>query len=127
MEGVQQADQAAMAQRNASMLKPMSALSSINATPMPQMGAQQKPPPAPDAKEYRKHSMAFASAMAVLGAVAGRFTRMSGSNALAAFTGALNGWQQGNLEAYETAAKKWEQDTKPTIENNRQETERYKS
>jgi hypothetical protein len=126
MEGVQQADQAAMAQRSSAMLKPMSALSSINATPMPQMGPQQKPPPAPDAKEYRKNSMAFASAMAVLGAVAGRFARVPGSAALSAFAGSLNGWHDGNMEAYETASKKWEQETKAAIENNRQVSEKYK-
>lgn len=98
----------------------------INAPPMPQMGEQQRSQPAPDAKDYQKGAMEFASAMAVLGAVAGRFTRAPGGAALAAFAGALKGWQSGNLEAYETAAKKWEQDTKTTVENNRQVLEKYK-
>jgi len=127
LQATQKADEAAMAQRSAAMMKPMSALSSINATPMPQPPAQQqKPQPAPDAKEYRKNAMAFASAMAVLGAVAGRFTRAPGGAALSAFAGALNGWQTGNLEAYETAAKKWEQDSKTALDNNRQVMEKYK-
>lgn len=99
---------------------------SLNVPPAPQMGQQQKMPPAPDAKEYQKNSMAFASAMAVLGAVAGRFTRMPGNAALNAFAGALNGWREGNLERYEQDAKKWEQETKTTIENNRQVLEKYK-
>ncbi len=99
---------------------------SLNVPPMPQMGQQQSPPPAPDAKDYQKGAMEFASAMAVLGAVAGRFTRAPGGAALSAFAGALKGWQSGNLEAYETAAKKWEQDTKTTIENNRQVMDKYK-
>lgn len=98
----------------------------LNIPPMPAMPQQQKPPPAPDAKEYQKDAMAFASAMAVLGAVAGRFTRAPGGAALAAFAGALNGWQTGNLQKYEEAAKKWEQDTKTTLENNRQVMEKYK-
>ena len=68
---------------------------SVNYPAMPQMGEQQKPPPAPDAKEYRKHALAFASAFAVLGAVAGRFARVPGGAALSAFSGAMNGWQQG--------------------------------
>lgn len=127
MEGVQQADAAALEQRNAAMLKPMSALSSINAQPMPQPGPQQKLGPAPDAKEFQKDAMAFASAMAVLGAVAGRFTRAPGGAALSAFAGALKGWQTGNLQAYETAAKKWEQDTKATLDNNRMVMEKYKT
>lgn len=98
----------------------------INSPPMPQMPQEQKPPPAPDAKEYQKDAMAFASAMAVLGAVAGRFTRAPGGAALAAFAGALKGWQTGNLQAYENDAKKWEQDTKTTLDNNRQVMEKYK-
>jgi hypothetical protein len=99
----------------------------INYPPMPQMGQQQKLGPAPDAKEYQKGAMEFASAMAVLGAVAGRFTRVPGGAALSAFAGALKGWQTGNLQAYEEAAKKWEQDTKATIENNRVVLEKYKA
>jgi hypothetical protein len=126
MEGVQKADAAAMEQRNASMLKPMSALSNINASPMPQAPTPQKPPPAPDAAAYQQDAMAFASAMAVLGAVAGRFTRAPGGAALNAFGAALKGWQSGNLQAYENAAKKWEQDTKTTVENNRQVMEKYR-
>ncbi len=99
---------------------------SLNVPPMPAMPQTQKPPPAPDAKDYQKDAMAFASAMAVLGAVAGRFTRAPGGAALNAFAGALKGWQTGNLQAYEQAAKKWEQDTKVTLDNNRQVMEKYK-
>jgi hypothetical protein len=100
---------------------------SLNIPPMPQMPQQQQQKQAaPDAKEYQKDAMAFASAMAVLGAVAGRFTRAPGGAALGAFAAALKGWQTGNLQAYENAAKKWEQDTKTTIENNKQVMEKYK-
>jgi hypothetical protein len=99
---------------------------SLNMPPKPQMGAMQEGPKAPDAKDYEKNSMAFASAMAVLGAVAGRFTRMPGGAAMSAFAGALKGWQSGNLEQYEQAAKKWEQDTKTTLDNNRLVMEKYK-
>src|SRR5882724_7846662 len=126
MEGVQKADEAAFAQRNAAMLKPMSALSSMHSQPVPQAPDQQKLGPAPDAKDYQQNAMAFASAMAVLGAVASKFTRVSGTASLSAFAGALKGWQTGNLQAYEDAAKKWEQDTKATLENNRQIMDKYK-
>src|ERR1700733_1042323 len=80
---------------------------------------------APKPEDYKKYSMEFASAMAVLGAVGGRWTRHAGNAALNAFTGALNGWHQGNLEAYEQASKQWEADTKQTIENNNVELEKY--
>ena len=98
----------------------------LNSPPMPQMPQQQKPPQPPDAKDYQKDAMAWASAFAVLGAVAGRFTRMPGGAALAAFGGALKGWQEGNLQAYEQASQKWEQENKVALENNRQVMEQYK-
>jgi hypothetical protein len=99
---------------------------SLHVPPMPQQPTQQQLGPAPDAKDYQKGAMEFASAMAVLGAVASKFTRVTGTQALSAFAGALNGWKQGNMQAYEDAAKKWEQDTKATLENNRQIMDKYK-
>ena len=99
---------------------------SVNYPPVPQAPEQQKAPPPPDAKEYQKYSMEFAGAMAVLGAVAGRFTRAPGGAALGAFGAALKGWQEGNLQAYEQASQKWEQETKRTIENNKTVMEKYK-
>jgi|SRR5579863_1523567 len=99
----------------------------LNTPPMPQQPNLQQPQgQAPDAKDYQKGAMEFASAMAVLGAVAGRFTRAPGGAALGAFAAALKGWQSGNLQAYENAAKKWEADTKTTLENNRQVMEQYR-
>lgn len=99
---------------------------SVNYPPMPQTPQQQKEPPPPDAKEYQKYSMEFAGAMAVLGAVAGRFTRAPGGAALSAFGAALKGWKEGNLQAYEQASQKWEQETKRTIDNNKTVMEKYK-
>lgn len=81
----------------------------------------------PKPEDYRKHTMEFATGMALMGALAGRFTRMSGQTALAAFGGAMKGWQEGNLQAYETAAKEWDQATKKTLENNKIELEKYKA
>ena len=87
---------------------------------------QQQPlPPRPDAQEYRQNAMGFASAMAVLGAVTSHFGRASGGQALAAFSGALNGWKEGNLQAYTQASQKWEQDVKATVEYNKQLLTKY--
>ena len=79
----------------------------------------------PNPQDYQKYASEFAGAMAVLGAVAGRWTRNAGNASLNAFAGALKGWQQGNLQAYTDATKQWEQATKKTIENNKAELERY--
>jgi hypothetical protein len=101
--------------------------SSLNMPPMPrQPHLQQNKEPPPDQKEYQKDAMAWASAFAVLGAVAGRFTRAPGGAALAAFGAAVKGWQSGNLQAYETAAKQWEEKNKQALENNRTVMEQYK-
>ena len=99
----------------------------INYPPIPQVPKQQqfKEPP-PDAKEYQKDAMEWASAFAVLGALAGRFTRAPGGAALAAFGEAVKGWQTGNLGAYQQAADKWEKQSKLAIENNKQVLEDYR-
>lgn len=81
---------------------------------------------APKPQDYQKGAMEFASAMAVMGALAGRFTRKGGTTALNAFGAALKGWQSGNLQAYENAAKEWEQSSKQTLDNNNIEIEKYK-
>jgi hypothetical protein len=81
----------------------------------------------PKPQDYKKYSFEFASAMAVLGAISGRWTRHAGNASLNAFAAALNGWQKGNLEAYSQATQQWEEATKKTIENNRVELEKYKA
>jgi hypothetical protein len=102
-------------------------LPKVNYPPMPQQPQfQQNKDPPPDAKDYQKGAMDFAGAMAVLGAVAGRFTRAPGGAGLAAFGAALKGWQTGNLQAYENAAKEWEQHTKQALDNNKMLMEKYK-
>ena len=80
---------------------------------------------APNPQDYHKYSMEFASAMAVIGAIGGRFTRHGGTIALNAYGAALKGWQAGNVQAYEEASKQWEQATKQTIANNNVELEKY--
>ena len=80
---------------------------------------------APNPQDYHKYSMEFASAMAVMGAIAGKFTRAGGTAALSAYGAALKGWQAGNVQAYEEASKQWEQNTKKTIENNNVELQKY--
>lgn len=124
MGGVQQADKQAFEQEQSALAPHYSALSGMGKAPAPP--PQQKLPDAPGAQEFQKDAMAWASAMAVLGAVSSRFTRMTGQQALNAFGGAVKGWQSGNLQAYENASKQWEQNTKKTIENNRQVLDAYK-
>lgn len=121
------ADQRAAYEKSQAALAPKySALSATMAQPRPAPPQQQPLPNAPNREDTQKDAMLFASAMAVLGAVAGRFTRVPGEAALNAFAGAVNGWREGNLEQYQSKVKEWEANTKKTIENNQQVLDKYK-
>jgi hypothetical protein len=126
MEGLQKQDQAAFDQEQSALAPRYSALNSSLAAGNPRPPDQQKLEAPPNPEDYKKNSMAFASAMAVLGAVASKWTRNAGNASLNAFAGALNGWQSGNMQAYEDAAKQWEQATKQTIDNNKMVMDKYK-
>lgn len=126
METLGAEEKAAFEKSQAALAPKYSALSQTLAQPRPAPPEQQKVGPAPKPEDFQKDAMAFASAMAVLGAVAGRFTRTPGEAALNAFAGAVNGWQSGNLEQYQSKVKEWEANTKATVENNRQVLEKYK-
>lgn len=85
----------------------------------------QKMKEAPKPEDYKKYTMEFLGAMALVGMFAGRGSRRAGNASLKAFTGAMEGWQQGNLEAYAQATKQWEENSKAVIENNRVELQKY--
>jgi hypothetical protein len=91
----------------------------------PRIPTQQQLGPPPDAKEYQKHTMAWAGAMAMIGALSAKAGRMSGQQAMDSFSGALKGWHEGNLEAYTNAVEKWQNTNAQTLENNRQLMEKY--
>lgn len=126
MEKVGEDQRAAYEQSQTALAPKYSALSATMAQPRPAQPQQQPLPAAPKREDTQKDAMLFASAMAVLGAVAGRFTRTPGEASLKAFSAAVNGWQEGNLEKYNSSVKEWEANTKKTIENNQQVLEKYK-
>ena len=95
-------------------------------TPVQARAHLEKLQAAPKPEDYQKGSMEFASAMALVGAVFGRFSRAGGTASLNAFSGALKGWHEGNMEAYGNAQKEWEANTKKTLANNQMEIEKYR-
>ena len=95
-------------------------------TPVQARAHLEKLKEAPKPEDYQKGSMEFASSMALVGAVFGRFSRRGGTAALNAFSGALKGWHEGNMEAYGNAQKEWEANTKATLANNQMEIEKYR-
>lgn len=82
---------------------------------------------APKPEDYQKFSMEFMQAATLLGAIAGKRSRLAGIASLNAFAAALKGWKEGNQQAYDNAAHQWEQETKKTLENNRVELEKYEA
>lgn len=88
---------------------------------------EQKLEAPPNPQDYHKYSQEFLAAAAILGAVAGRFTRAGGTAALNAFSGAIKGWKEGNLQAYEEAMKQWQESTQRTIQNNKIVMDQYKA
>lgn len=96
--------------------------------PPPDEAFQKLPaPPSIDPQRYQQNAMAFVGVMAVLGALSGRFTRNAGNASLNAFAGAVNGWKQGNLDAYNQKSKEWEQTTKQMLLNNKMVLDKYKA
>ena len=96
-------------------------------SPRPPLPTYEKIKNEPNPEDYHKYSVEFASASALLGAIAGKWTRAGGTASLNAFAGAMQGWQKGNLQAYEEASKQWEQASKKTIDNNNIELAKYKA
>ena len=96
-------------------------------SPRPPLPTYEKIKNEPNPEDYHKYSVEFASASALLGAIAGKWTRAGGTASLNAFAGAMKGWQSGNLQAYEEASKQWEQASKKTIDNNNIELAKYKA
>jgi len=113
-------------QKESALAPKYAALQSSLSAPIPQPPQPQRMPEAPKPPGPEQALFGFATAMLLLGALSSKYTRMSSGAALSSFNGALQGWQAGNLQAYEEKSKEWEANTKATIQNNKQETDQYK-
>lgn len=82
------------------------------------------PPPQNDIKGDAMLWLGFATA---LGGIAGAMTKRSSMNALAAFSGALDGLQQGNQQKFDNNFKTWEAQARATQENNKVEMDGYRN
>ncbi len=69
-------------------------------------------PEAPDGRVTMEAAGTWIAAATVFGAIAGAMTRRSSVNALAAFTGSLEGLKEGNQIKFEQNSKLWEQENK---------------
>lgn len=126
MGGLQERETKDFDQYNKDVAPRRAALNRTLDQPMPAPPQQEKIEPPPNPEDSKKNIMAFAAAMAVLGAVSSRFVRNVGTASLDAFAGSIKGWQEGNLQAYEQKAQEWKQATDKTIANNKMVQEKYK-
>ncbi|HEX8838351.1 MAG TPA: hypothetical protein VF748_15515, partial [Candidatus Acidoferrum sp.] len=74
--------------------------------------------PPPDQQQYQKYAMAYLGAATLVAAVFGKVGRIQASAGLAAMTGAAQGWQQGNQQAYENGVAEWNQKNKALVQHN---------
>jgi hypothetical protein len=94
--------------------------------PIPQPPKSQQPPATPKRNDtHDDETWLFASSL--LGSLAGAFTRRHVTNALAAFTGAMEGYQEGSKQKLEQNMKIWEAENKKIQETNKQAMDEYQA
>jgi hypothetical protein len=92
--------------------------------PMPQPPQAQAAPPVPQRNEPGADE-AWLMAASVLGAIAGGLTRNHTTNALAAATGAMEGWNEGNRQKFDMEMKRWNAENTKVLESNKAANDRY--
>ena len=93
--------------------------------PLPQPPKKQQPPATPQRQsQHDDENWLFASAL--LGSLAGAFTRRHQTNALAAFSGAMEGYQEGSRQKFDQSMRLWEAENKKALETNKQAMDEYR-
>jgi hypothetical protein len=93
--------------------------------PLPQPPQQKEAPPAPKGNNpHDDETWLFAAGL--LGAFAGALTRQHATNALAAFTGAIQGYQEGSKAKFDQNMQIWEAENKKVMETNKASQQRYR-
>src|SRR5215469_14388435 len=93
--------------------------------PIPQPPQQQQLPQAPQRNDPAADEQWLSIAM-VLGAIGGGLTRRHTTNALAAMTGALEGYNEGSRQKFDQNLKIWDAESKRILETNKQANEDYR-
>ncbi len=86
----------------------------------------QQPPPTPQRQnQHDDENWLFAASL--LGALAGGLTRRHMTNALGAFSGAMEGYQEGSRQKFDQNLKIWEAENKKIQETNKAAMDEYRS
>jgi hypothetical protein len=95
--------------------------------PIPQPPAQRQPPKPPTMEDAQNQDgkQAWLTAAMFLGALGGALTRRPLTNSLAAFTGIVEGFNEGNKQQFDTSMKTWEAENKRFMEESEQQNKAY--
>lgn len=94
--------------------------------PIPPPPKMEQPPKIPQAAD-QKGSEEWLFAASLLGALSGFATRNHATNALAAFSGAIQGYNEGSQQKYSQNMKTWEAENKRVLESNNAALQDYKN
>jgi hypothetical protein len=92
--------------------------------PGPQVPQLEKTPK-PPAQQLGQGSMEFLQIATVFGALAGVLTRRGTTTALNAFSGAIQGFTQGNLEVYKSKIEEWREAVATVKDDNQSKLDQY--
>jgi hypothetical protein len=98
-----------------------------NARPLPQPPQHQQPPKPPKMEDAQQQTwqQEWLTAAMFLGTLGGALTRRPLTNSLAAFTGMIEGVNEGNKQKFDTSMKTWEAENKRVLEANEQANKEY--
>jgi hypothetical protein len=108
------------AQRGPIREKVMATIDKGRPDPRSKEFTEQAPPEPPKPEDYQKNNWAYLGAMSALAAFAGKKARNGSITALNAYAAGVNGYREGNLEAYKNATTQWEEQNRRVLEMNAQ-------
>lgn len=116
---LQAGEDKAQAQRQSAMKGARADVEKALDQPTPAMPEQQasSEPPQPN---FGKDAMQWLAVSAVLAGITGALTRRHATNALSAFSGAINGYRQGKMDVFDQQYKTWQAENQKALEASRE-------
>lgn len=91
------------------------------------LAAKTQKPPEPPKRQNPHDDETWLFAAGLLGVFAGALTRNHATNALNAFSGAIQGYQEGSKQKFDQNMQIWEAENKKVLDTNRQALDEYRA
>lgn len=127
LQGNDEASRALLKSQTAEQAPVIAAAQKTAAGPNPEPPKLQPTPQAPAQHEFGSDAQEWIMAMSVLSGIAGAFSAQHGTTALNAFKAGVDGFKQGDRQAFDDNFKQWEAASKSAVENNKILQDQYKS